>query len=155
MTYIVPISAIVLLLFTLPVIATATTSTEGVGHGDGCCNITDCSASMSYPTLSDVTGNELTLARVNQMVFISTTAVNCGDNLMPFVAIIEARDKNDITVYLQFQTGELEAGNASQIGLSWSPEAAGNYELRSFLLSDLEEPQIRSEIWSNKATIIS
>lgn len=144
------VAIVCLVLSTIPISANATPDAAVV---ESCCNITDCSARTAQPVLRDATGEILSLATVNQMVFISTSIANCSDEPIRFVAIIEARSEENVTVYLNFQTGELNGRAASQIGLSWSPEHAGNYELRTFVISDLIEPQIESQINTNEIIV--
>ncbi|MEW6604170.1 MAG: hypothetical protein AB1351_05720 [Thermoproteota archaeon] len=97
---------------------------------------------QTRPVLKDMSGNELSAARVGQLTMISTTAVNSHIYDLPFVAIIEVRDEDGVTVYLEWQKGTLDPNSRAEIGISWIPERAGEYEIRTFLVSHLAEPQI-------------
>lgn len=108
---------------------------------------------MLPPELKDASGNFLSSAHIDQPVFITTIFANCTDEEIPFIVVIEARDEDDVTVYLQFQAGKLDANADSEISLAWSPEKSGKHELRTFALSDLTQPQIYSQIWVSEVTI--
>lgn len=108
---------------------------------------------MGQPVLKDDRGNLLSYVTFGQTVFVSAAFVACSDDEVPFVVIVEARDENNVTVYLQFQTGTLNANGSAESGFSWSPDKAGRYELRTFALSDLLQPQILSQIQTNEVTI--
>jgi hypothetical protein len=108
---------------------------------------------MLPPELKDVSGNFLESAHVDEPVFITTIFANCTDVEIPFIVVIEARDEDDVTVYLQFQAGKLDANADSEVSLPWSPEKSGKHELRTFALSNLTQPQIYSQIWVSELTI--
>ena len=108
---------------------------------------------MLPPELKDSSGNFLSTAHVGQQVFITTIFANCTNEEIPYTVVLEARSEDNVTVYLQFQAGLLDANADSGIGLAWSPEEAGKYQLRTFALSDLNLPQIYSQVWISEVTI--
>ena len=88
-----------------------------------------------------------------QLLVISTTAVNNSDDPLQFTAIIEARDENGVTQFLGFSIGRLEASGQSEIGISWTPEYVGRYQLRTFLISGFQDPQILTVAETNDVVI--
>lgn len=83
-----------------------------------------------------------------QTFFLSVTIKNNESQLQPFVTIIEIRDQEGITQYLQFQLGKLDSNAISNVGISWTPSRAGEFELRSFIVSDLIHSEVLSTIHS-------
>jgi hypothetical protein len=72
--------------------------------------------------------------------------MNSQAQVQPFVALIEVRDSDGITVYLAWQTGVLGRNSDAQVGLSWIPNVADSYEIRTFVITDLKNPQILTPI---------
>jgi hypothetical protein len=107
----------------------------------------------SAPELRDVTGRTLTSLSVGQQAVLSTNIVNNNDESRPFVALVEVRDSSGITVFLAWQTGTLNPSGQAEVGLSWTPEEAGDYEVRTFVISDLANPQILSEISKSNISV--
>lgn len=120
--------------------------------------------SMSYALqLGDVTvtpvvpknrsGVILNNVTENTQVVLSTTLKNTKTTEQRFVALIEVRDSNGMTVLLAWQAGVLNALE-TEVGISWTPEQADDYEVRVFVISDLASPHILSLIESNTVTVV-
>jgi hypothetical protein len=110
-------------------------------------------AAVSPPEPQDVTGKRLTQINSGQQVVLTTNVVNQGANSQPFVALIEVRDSSDVTVYLAWQTGTLNPNGQTNVGLSWTPDQAGNYEVRTFVISSLAKPDILSPVAKTPITV--
>ncbi|HJS82319.1 MAG TPA: hypothetical protein VJ742_05730, partial [Nitrososphaera sp.] len=117
-----------------------------IGAGDG-------EVTVTPPEPQDVTGRPLDEVSEGQQVVLTTRVVNEGGSAQPFVALIEVRDNNGVTVYLAWQTGTLPAGGSSQVGLSWTPEDSGDYDIRTFVISSLENPRILSPVVTSDITV--
>ena len=98
------------------------------------------------PSIKDMTGKPLSSLAAGQQAILSTTVKNNNDIVQPFVALIEVRDSSGITVYLAWQTGTLNPSGQIEVGLSWKPEQAGSYEVRTFVISDLASPRVLSPV---------
>lgn len=83
-----------------------------------------------------------------QQFFLSATIKNNSSEVQPFVTIMEIRDQDGITQYLQFQLGELDSNETSNVAISWIPTRVGEFEFRSFVISDLIQPEVLSNIHS-------
>jgi hypothetical protein len=59
---------------------------------------------------------------------------------------MEARDGNGITTLLEFQLGTVRSNDFIEVGMSWRPAEEGNYQLRTFLISGFERPEIISGV---------
>jgi hypothetical protein len=110
-------------------------------------------AAVSPPEPQDVTGKKLTQINAGQQVVLTTNVVNQGANSQPFVALVEVRDSSDVTVYLAWQTGTLNPNGQTNVGLSWTPDQAGNYQVRTFVISSLAKPDILSAVASTPITV--
>jgi hypothetical protein len=117
-----------------------------VGEGGG-------EVGVATPAVEDASGNPVPEITVGKQVILTTTLSNQNAGSQPFVALVEVRDSNDVTTYLAWQTGTLSANGSADIGLSWTPEFAGSYEVRSFAISSLSNPQILSDIAESTVSV--
>jgi hypothetical protein len=101
------------------------------------------SVTVSAPSASGVGGSTLV---AGTQIGLSTTIENDRSVEQPFVTLIEVRDSSGITVYLAWQTGNLQPADSTMIGVSWTPEASGTYEVRTFSLTSLSEGLVISEV---------
>lgn len=79
---------------------------------------------------------------------------------MQFVSLVEVRDESGLTIFLAWQTGELLAAdymtntyNNTTMSFSWLPETPATYEVRTFVISNLENPQILSPVERAEITV--
>jgi hypothetical protein len=104
------------------------------------------------PELKNQTGDILQSAVAGELAVITTTISSNSTEDENFIAMVEARNSIGITELLEFQTGQASSGTI-EVGISWTPEEPGEYELRTFLISDLLEPQVLSEVTTKKVTV--
>jgi hypothetical protein len=91
---------------------------------------------------------------VGQQVTLTTLVTSSFQrDTVPFVAIMEVRDAAGVTVSLGWQRGTAQPQGHPELGMSWVPERPGNYELRTFLISDLLSPRILSNVTSATVTV--
>jgi hypothetical protein len=105
------------------------------------------------PELKDIRGTSITEVTAGTQVIISTTVTNNNDEPQPAVVLVEVRNADGITVYLQWQTGTINADDEMNIGLSWTPDAAGTYQLRTFVLGNLLNPSTLSPVVTSTVTV--
>jgi hypothetical protein len=101
------------------------------------------SVTVSPPSASGVGGSSLL---AGTQIGLSTIIENDRSVEQPFVVLIEVRDSSSITVYLAWQTGNLQPADSTLIGVSWTPEASGTYEVRTFSLTSLSEGLVISKV---------
>ena len=99
---------------------------------------------LTKATPLTISGERILTVGIGQQAILQVDIENKNDEVQPFVVIIEIRDADDVTTYLQFQKGMLQPELTTQIGISWTPESTGNFKVRSFALSDFENPTIIS-----------
>ena len=114
---------------------------------------TTTSTTPSAPALADITGASITEVTAGQQVVINTNVKNNDQQSRPFVAIVEVRDANGITQMLQWQTGTMSGGETKNVGISWVPDNAGKYEVRTFVISSLQNPQVLSDVVKSDVTV--
>ena len=107
---------------------------------------------ISAPTVRTSSGATGPHPLGTQLV-LSTTAENNFD-AQEYVVIIEARDEKGVTVFLGLQSGTLTQDGSSNITTSWTPEAAGNYQIRTFAISSLESGQVLSGVSVSDTVIV-
>lgn len=115
--------------------------------------ITSGSTTPSTPVVRDSQNNPVTQVLAGQQVVLSSTIKNNEDAPTPYAAIVEVRDSDGVTVYLQWQTGTLPANGSNNVGVSWTPDEPGTYTIRVFVLSDLNNPQILSSVVTSTVTV--
>jgi hypothetical protein len=96
-------------------------------------------------TMKDSYGNTVALARTSEQVVIGIKVDNNFERELDITAVIEARDAEGTTQYLAFQSNTLDVGNTVDIGTVWIPSKAGDYNLRTFLITGLTNPEVLSE----------
>lgn len=107
----------------------------------------------SLPMLKNLAGEEITDVEAGHLVVLTTEIKNNNPRVQPFTALVEVRDSQDVTVYLQWQIGILNPSGTTEIGLSWTPEEAGDYRLRTFLISDFENPAVLSPVVTSEISV--
>lgn len=123
----------------------------GISTTNGGGNVNATTASS--PVLKDFSNNDVTEVTVGKQVILSSTVANNQATAQPFAAIVEVRDADGITQYLQWQTGTLNANGSTNVGLSWTPNAPGTYSIRTFVVSDIAHPSALSLIASTNITV--
>jgi hypothetical protein len=111
------------------------------------------STTPSAPALANVDGSTVTEVTTGQQVVITSNVTNNDDQPRPATVIVEVRDADGITVYLQWQTATIAANGEIQVGLSWIPEDEGDYTIRTFVVSNLTTPQVLSEVVESEVTV--
>jgi hypothetical protein len=69
------------------------------------------------------------------------------------LVVIEVRDSSGITVLINWQSGIIKAGSSMQAGISWTPDKGGDYELRTFAITDFDRPYVLSGISTSHVEI--
>jgi hypothetical protein len=84
---------------------------------------------------------------------LSTTIENNFD-AQEYVVIIEARDENGVSVFIGLQSGTLAPDTSSSIEASWTPESPGDYQIRTFAISSLEDGEVLSGVSVSNTLIV-
>ena len=109
--------------------------------------------SAANPVLKDFSGKDVTEVTSGQQVVLSSTVTNNQDTVRPFAAIVEVRNADGETVYLQWQQGTLNANGSTNIGLSWTPDASGTYTARTFVVTNISSPAALSSVAESTITV--
>lgn len=106
-----------------------------------------CSIQVANPVLKSASGG-MSSVIAGQQIVIATTITNfCTEESLPFVAIIEARNSEGVTESLALQSGVLEGiANSTEVEASWIPSHADSYQLRAFIISNMVNPQVLSDV---------
>jgi hypothetical protein len=107
--------------------------------------VIDVSSPKIFDSRSNVTS---IIATGNQMMIFTHVTSYLGEDQddLPFVVITEIRDHDDISVFVAWQSGMLQTRGGSRMGFSWLQEKPGEYVIRTFVISNLENPQIFTSI---------
>ncbi|HEX7032255.1 MAG TPA: hypothetical protein VF172_04575, partial [Nitrososphaera sp.] len=91
---------------------------------------------------------------VGSSVTLSTVVANNNNEPQPFVALIEVRDSDGVTVFLALQGGTLEPTGLADIGALWQPDQTGMFEVRAFVLSNIIGGVVLSPVASSEIAVI-
>src|SRR5438132_9720665 len=108
---------------------------------------------LSPPTPTTLTSFTTTELRTGQQFIILTNVTNYGELDKAFLAITEAVDSEGVTESIGIVGGLLKVGESTKVGVSWTPLQSGNYQLKSFALSELENPTILATASQNNVTV--
>lgn len=99
---------------------------------------------LSKPYVQNIAGETIMSLGVDSQALLQVDMENMNDEPQPYVVLMEVRDSDDVTIYLQFQKGQLAPESSTQVGISWIVDSTGDYQVRSFVLSDFNNPVIIS-----------
>ena len=94
--------------------------------------------SVSSLAIVDGDGNPLQDARVGGAVTIRSILQNSGQELQPFVYIVQVQDPSGYAVFLSLADGALSGDQAMRT--SWTPEQAGKHTVQAFVWENVESP---------------
>jgi hypothetical protein len=63
-----------------------------------------------------------------------------------FIAIVEVRNEDDITVDIQWQSGTLSAVEDKELSFFWTPALSGTFSARMLVISSFENPELLSAV---------
>ncbi|MCI0557703.1 MAG: hypothetical protein MN733_04355 [Nitrososphaera sp.] len=113
-----------------------------------------CAVEITMPVYKQVDNRPyLVTHHVGEQLVFTATLLNSCDQKVPFIAFIEIRDSADVTVSLHNQTGTIGAKSHSEVAMAWWPEEPGDYELRTFAISNFTKPEILTSVRSNQVEI--
>lgn len=107
----------------------------------------------SPPMLQNLQGEDLIRIDAGQLGILTTEIKNNNAREQPFTALVEVRSTENVTVYLQWQAGTLLSNGTTMIGLSWTPEESGSYQVRTFVISDFESPRPLSTVVTSEVDV--
>lgn len=81
-----------------------------------------------------------------QISLIATIAADQSGQFddVQFIAIVEVRNEDDITVDIQWQSGSLSAVEDNELSFSWKPTLPGTFSARMLVISSFESPELLS-----------
>jgi hypothetical protein len=110
----------------------------------------------SGPVALDDSGETLESLQVGKQVNVSVALHNYNDDDRQLVAIMEARSLNDggITRFLAVLNSTVAAKDWIDTSSSWTPEQAGEYQLRTFVIDDFVEPRILTPVMTSEIVVL-
>ena len=116
----------------------------------------DPSLAVSSPFAIDSSGSVKSEIAMGQATLLSSTINNTSGENRQFWLVVEARSLADggITRFLAITVRTVSANASSDVGSSWTPESAGAYQIRIFLLDNLAVPQILSPVLASEIGVV-
>lgn len=105
------------------------------------------------PKIKDALGRYISQGVPGSAITLEVGIANNEGIVHPFVLMIEVRDLSGITRFLAWQSGSISPMEESEVGVSWTPENKGEYEVRAFAISDLQNPEILSEVQGSEVKV--
>jgi hypothetical protein len=88
-----------------------------------------------------------------KQAMLSVVITNNSNNRQTFLQLVEVRDSSGTTAFLAWQGSTIEPHGLTEIGFSWTPDEPDDYEIRTFAISDLENPLVFSLVSTTEVTI--
>jgi hypothetical protein len=111
---------------------------------------------VSLPVLRTVNSPPLgNLTAGKEVVIAATLTNNHQDRAWNLVAVVQVRDENGITQNIDLRTAIVAPGGSVEIGSLWTPENAGSFELRIFLIENSENPEVLGSPASSYVSILN
>jgi hypothetical protein len=108
---------------------------------------------VTAPVAEGVAGGSVPYS-VGDSITLSTKVSNNNDEPQPFVALIEVRDSDGVTVFLALRSGTLESLGSTDIGVLWQPDEGGTFELRTFVVTNIGlGAEVLSPVASSQITV--
>ena len=105
--------------------------------------------------ISDESWDRVNSLSVGDLPVFESTLKNNVNGDQKFVYFMEIKDARGITVNFSYLVGEMPKGKVLGIGLSWMPDAKGEYTVDVFVWDDLENPNPLAFRTLSKRVIIS
>lgn len=83
-----------------------------------------------------------------QVIIATTVSHTSGDQDLDMIALFDVRNSAGVTEYIAWQSVVVKVGSQTQIGISWMPPHGGHYEIRTFAITDWENPQVLATVES-------
>ncbi len=106
------------------------------------------SLTQAESKMVDDRGAEVTLAEPGQSYRVESRVQNNVAESFMFEFIVQVRDGQGITQFLEFVTQEVGAMGSVMPSIGWQPEGKGTYTIEIFLWQGLEEPLPLSQVKS-------
>lgn len=106
------------------------------------------------PRVASITSSERDETIVGEHLGIDLHVQNLLNEDKDYAVIIDVRDSAGITETLSWQTGTIDAQGAAYAGVTWIPQRAGDYQIRAFVLSSIDNPQPYSSVAQSEITIV-
>ncbi len=109
---------------------------------------------ISEPVLIGSRGEEIFQVPAGQNSAILIQVISGLDLPVQVVAIIEVRDSSDISHVIQFRELTIGANTIVNVTVPWTPSAEDQYQLRAFVISEWQSPQVMSIVRAAEVTAI-
>jgi hypothetical protein len=97
-------------------------------------------------SIKNTSGKAIQQLNAGQQAMISVRVLNHEASEQPFTTIIDVRDGNDVSVHIAWMSGTAEPGGHFDVELPWSAQESGSYMVRTFLITNLESPEVISGV---------
>ncbi len=134
----------------LPSDYVATLIVLGADAGDSESILTSVPVALDYYSREKLVNLE-----VGKEVTLSVALHNGFEDDRKFIAIMEARSlDNGMTQFLAMPNGTVSGKGWVDASLSWTPEQAGEYQLRTFVIDSFVEPRILTPVTTSEIVVL-
>ena len=111
------------------------------------------STGLSPPSLVTLTSDPISGLRVGEQAIIITNFTNKEEIERTLVILTVVTDSEEVIESIGLVSGMASVGSSIKVGVSWTPLHSGNYHLKSFALSELENPIILANPSASNFTV--
>jgi hypothetical protein len=97
------------------------------------------------PALVDGFDRPISNPKAGQQLIVSVNVTNNDVKDWPSVIVVMVQDSEGITQLLTWHSQVISAGSTIGAGMSWTPDHAGLYKVKTLTVSSLNLPTIFSE----------
>ncbi len=105
--------------------------------------------------LQDSEGNVIQQVKVNEQVDISIVARNYQKVDQQYVIVAQICDNKSLATAILYSLGNVKDADAADLSISWTPEAAGSYNIKIMIWDELSSPSLLSESVQKVITVSS
>ena len=104
---------------------------------------------ITAPVAKDPSGRFVEQVNAGEMVILLMTVLGGGAADQPFTAIIDTRDNQDMSVHIAWVQGIAQQKGYSDVALPWSADEAGDYTIRTFIITGFDNLEVLSQVKSS------
>jgi YVTN family beta-propeller protein len=109
------------------------------------------------PVIQDNQGMSLDTANLplGAQLTLSQSFHNNGNVPQEYVILIEIRDSTGVSTHIAWQGGIAGIGQEKTIGISWIPPYVGDHQIRTFVISNLTNPEVLSNVETINVIVVN
>ena len=107
-------------------------------------------------SIRDSDGNfvDASSIRSGSQLVLSRSFHNSESSEREFLMLFEIRDSTGVSIQIAWQEGLVAAAGDKEVGVSWIAPDIGEYQIRIFVISNLTNPEVLSEVTATNIIVL-